>query len=91
MSDAALLRAGPRTRAPSHYRSTWAAPPQFFNENSYNIFMDLITLILTFVEISLVLYLSIHHFKDSINKVEGMAMLLPIALNFIGVIYFLSK
>lgn len=88
-----LLRRGERRDNPSHYRrSTWAAPPQFFHENSYNIFMDLLILILTFSEIALVLYLSIHHFLDAQDKnVEAMAMLLPIALNFIGVIYFLSK
>jgi len=88
----ALLRPGGRRPVPAHHRSTWASSPQFFHQNSYNIFMDLVILIITFSEISLVLYLSIHHFLDANDKdVEAMAMLLPIALNFIGVIYFLSR
>lgn len=91
LREKVIKRTKNQPAVPIHYRSTWSSPPQFFHENSYNIFWDLTTLILTFSEIALVLYLSIHHFINAEKELEGMAMLLPIALNFIGVIYFLSK
>ncbi|ODN05934.1 hypothetical protein Ocin01_00759 [Orchesella cincta] len=56
---------------------------------AYIIIVDLINLLMTALEIALVLYLSIHHFTDSMGVI-AVAMLAPIALNFIGVTFFFS-
>ncbi|CAL8096081.1 unnamed protein product [Orchesella dallaii] len=56
---------------------------------AYTITIDFINLVMTALEIALVLYLSIHHFTDSMGVI-AVVMLAPIAMNFIGVTYFFS-
>ncbi|CAG7786188.1 unnamed protein product, partial [Allacma fusca] len=55
----------------------------------YNIFMDSVIFMVTLLEIFVVIFIAITHFHHAMG-LTALAMLFPILLNFVGVIYFLS-
>lgn len=65
-------------------------PSQQHPNQCYTVFVDLINMLMCSAEIALVLYLTIHHFLESMGVI-AVAMLAPILLNFVGVTYFFSE
>lgn len=56
----------------------------------FTIFVDLINMLMCTAEIALVLYLTEHHYRESMGVI-AIVMLAPILLNFVGVTYFFSE